>query len=357
MGAPKIDLTFIERGITAIKRGERGIVMLVLKDVAEVAKTYTVLSTADIPEILSEDNQWYIQKALLGYQSAPKKILIYVMDNAEEKLDTEYKAAERYMETSKFDWLAIPTVETDQKTEEIASWVKTQRTVNRKKIKAVLPNSPSDFEGVVNVTSSLFKDGAEYKPEQITPRIAGLIAGTPMTISCTYAPLADFDDCTRLQQEELDGAVDAGKLVFEWDGETVKICRGVNSFVTTISGKGDRFKKIKIVETMDMIYNDIVSTAKKSYIGKYPNGYDDKCLLVTAINGYFKELIRSKLLSSANCEIDIEKQRLYLEGKGIDTSEMSEYDILNAETESYVFLQAHIGILDAMEDITFPIYI
>ena len=138
-------------------------------------------------------DRWYIQKALIGYQSAPKRILLYVMDNAEEKLDTEYKAAEKYMETSKFDWLAIPTVETDQKTEEIASWIKTQRTVNLKKIKVVLPNSPSDTEGVVNVTSSLFKDGKEYTPEQITPRIAGLIAGTPMTISCTYAPLSDFD--------------------------------------------------------------------------------------------------------------------------------------------------------------------
>ena len=203
----------------------------------------------------------------------------------------------------------------------------------------------------------MFKEGTEYEAEKTAPRIAGLIAGTPMTISCTYAPLSDFDDCTRLTREELDAAVDAGKLVFEWDGDKVKVCRGVNSFVTTADGKGESFKKIKIVEIMDMIQDDIVSTARDSYIGKYANSYDNKCLLITAINAYFAELIRNGLLANGKCEINLDRQKTYLGGKGIDTSEMSDDEIRQANTGSYVFLKAVISILDAMEDIEMEIYI
>lgn len=76
-----------------------------------------------------------------------------------------------------------------------------------------------------------------------------------MTIACTYAPLSELSDCTRLT--DIDTPVDKGEFIIFYDGEKVKVVRGVNSFVTTIDGKGDSFKKIKIVEAMDMINDDI----------------------------------------------------------------------------------------------------
>ena len=99
-----------------------------------------------------------------------------------------------------------------------------------------------------------------------------------MTISCTYAPLNELTDIKRMTEQEGNTAVDNGKLILINDGEKVKIGRAVNSFVTTVDGKGDSFKKIKIVEAMDMINNDIRKTAEDSYIGKYANSYDNKCL-------------------------------------------------------------------------------
>lgn len=56
-------------------------------------------------------------------------------------------------ETIKFNYLAIPTVETDQKAQEVATWVKTMRDVKKKKIKAVLPNTAADNEGIINYTT------------------------------------------------------------------------------------------------------------------------------------------------------------------------------------------------------------
>lgn len=77
--------------------------------------------------------------------------------------------------------------------------------------------------------------------------------GTPMTISCTYAPLPEVSDVGRLTREAMDAAVDAGKFILFHDGEKVKVARGVNSLQTTTQDKGDAWKKIKMVEVMDMI--------------------------------------------------------------------------------------------------------
>ena len=107
-------------------------------------------------------------------------------------------------------------------------------------------------------------------------RIAGYIAGTPFTQSITYGTLNDLSDCNRLTIAEQDAAVDGGKLVLMHDGEKVKIVRGVNTFKTTTKTKGDSFKKIKIVNIMNLIYDDLMKSIRDDYIGKFNNDYDDK---------------------------------------------------------------------------------
>ena len=353
MGAPTINISFIEKGATAIQRGERGIVALVLIDSA--AGVHTVYNVAGVPTTLTEANQQFVKDALLGYQVAPKKVIVYVMESVDGYADMM-----TYMEKVRWDWMAIPTVETDEKASDIASWIKSLRTNDHKMVKAVLPNQTADSEGVVNVTGTTVRNGVTMTAEQLCPRVAGLIAGTPMTISCTYAPLHEMDSCNYLNKEAQDAAVDAGKFIFKWDGEKVKVVRGVNSFTTTTDSKGNSFKKIKIVEAMDMIYDDIRTTAEDSYIGKYANSYDNKCLLITAIHAYFAELARNGILNpnyNNLCEIDIDAQRNWLQSQGEPVDEMTDDEIKVADTGSYVFLKANIRILDAMEDITLDIYI
>ncbi len=356
--SPEITITFIEKGASAITRSERGTIALVLKDTVS-GGPFTVYTVSDIPSGLTDANKKFVQDALVGYQVAPKKVIVYIMTVDEDHTLAEcYTAMESYFETHEFDWMAIPTVDTDGKTSEIATWIKGLRTNLNLPRKAVLPNSTSDSEGVVNVTSSLYtSDGTEVTPEQTTPRIAGLIAGTPMTISATYAPLLDYADCTRLTKDQADEAVGAGRLVFIWDGEKVKLNRAVNSFVTTTETKGDSFKKIKIVEIMDLIGNDIRRTLEDNYVGKFSNSYDNKCLLITAVNAYFNELIRTGLLASGYCEIDLTAQRNYLQSQGEDVESMTDQEIKEGNTGSHVFLRAVVSILDAMEDIQLEIYI
>lgn len=355
--SPEVNITFVEKGASAITRSERTVVALVLKDGAEAA-TYTVYGEATIPDSLTPTSKSYVRDALKGYQTSPKKVLVYCMPEDAENLDANYTVMMNALQGLQWNWLAIPTVETDGKTEEIATWIKGLRDNEKLMRKAVLPGTKADNEGIVNITSSLFdSDGTEHKPEAVTPRIAGLICGTPMTISATYAPLTDYTDCTRLTKDEEDTAIGAGQLVFKYDGEKVKLSRAVNSFVTTTDTKGESFKKIKIVEIMDMIYDDVKTTCEDSYIGKYANSYDNKCLLITAIQSYFNELIRSGLLASGSIEIDLDAQREYLQGEGEDVEDMTDQEIKEANTGSHVYLKATVSILDAMEDIDIGIYI
>lgn len=385
MSAPSINISFIEKAISAITRGERGIVMLWVKDnlPAPAINPATVITESDIPSSLKDSTVEQIKLAMIGYTNAPKKVLIYSMgiaDNAEEvAVESGYKKAMEAAETIKFDYLAIPTVETDGKAQDVATWVKTMRTVKKKKIKAVLPNIAADNEGVINFTTEKSiktetvtgKNGAreivdtQYSAEQYCARIAGLIAGTPMTIACTYAPLPELSDCTRLT--DLDTPVDKGEFVIFYDGEKVKVVRGVNSFITTVDGKGDSFKKIKIVEAMDMINDDITKTAQDSYLGKYANTYSNKCLLISAISAYFAQLKKDGIISSYSVNLDAEAIRNYLKGKGLkatlddgtvkEVDECSDEEIVTADTGANVFLTGTVKILDAIEDITMPIYI
>lgn len=385
MGAPSMDIQFIERAITAVTRGERGIVLLWVKDSlpAAAVNPATIILSSDIPSGLSDTTVEQIKLAMIGYTNAPKKVLVYGMGISEDAetvaVDAGYKKAMEVSETVKFDYLAIPTVETDGKTQEVASWVKSMRDNKRKKIKAVLPKIEADHEGIINFTTNrnvktetvTEKNGTKtavdivYTAEQYCARIAGLIAGTPLTFACTYAPLTELSDCTRLT--DIDTPVDNGEFIVFYDGEKVKVVRGVNSFVTTADGKGDSFKKIKIVEAMDMINDDIIKTAQDSYLGKYANSYSNKCLLISAISGYFAQLKRDGIISSYSVSLDAEAIRTYLKSKGLkatledgtikEVDECSDEEIITADTGSFVFLTGNVKILDAIEDIKMPIYI
>lgn len=354
LGTPKIHITFTELGITAIGRGSKGVVALIVRDAAK-AEPFALTQASNTPTTLGKANQEYIKRAFLGYVNPPKKVLVYVTDGE----DTDLAAGLAYMATQDFDYLAGPADCTAAEAAAIVSWIKSQRMNNGAKYKAVVPKQNADHYAIVNFAAEEMKEGAvTYTTAEYCSRMAGLLAGTPMKISATYAPLPELTDVKRLTKEEQEAAVNQGKLILVWDGRKVKTSRAVNSLVTTSEGMLDSFKKIKIVEIMDLIRTDITATAEDSYIGKYASTYDNKLLLITAIRGYFMGLVRDKLVRDGyTVEIDVAAQEKYLQSKGTDTSEMSQQEIKEADTGSHVFLLIRCKILDAIEDIVIAIEI
>lgn len=320
---------------------------------------YTIYTETDIPDGLTDNNKEQIELALMGYQTAPKHILVYTQGTTV----SGYADALLKLESARWDYLVIPDIATAD-VQTIATWIKGLRTTKDKKVKAVLPNCAADSEGIINFTNTkIVTSSKTYTTAQYCSRIAGIICGTPMTISCTFAPLSEVVDCDKYTKDQMDTKVGNGELFIMFDGTKYKIARGVNSFVTTIEGKNDSFKKIKLVDCMDMIHDDIKDTANDSYIGKYANGYDNKCLLISAIQGYFDELELDGLLDPGKnrCSLDLAAQKAYLIANGDYTSAelaaMKDQAIKEANTRDQVFLAAAIKILDAIEEITLNISI
>lgn len=375
MGLPNIHIAFKTQGVSAVQRSQKGVVALIVKGTGSERKLHTLTSATNLPSSLLNKkeneimtNQKYIENAFLGYVNKPSKVLVYEMAASDNNFDDALKV----LSTHSFDYLAGPQTlgmsGESLQASVLANWIETQRN-NHRTVKAVLPNYAANSDGVINfategiVVHAPTSDDPDHRDTfnagQYCSRIAGLLAGTPMNISCTYAPLSEVEDITRLSQTDMDKAINKGEFILMHDGRKVKVGRGINSLTTTVEGHGEEFKKIKIVEAVDMIQNDIRMTAQDNYIGKYANSYDNKCLLITAIKGYFTQLEQEGILDPGKSivDIDIDAQSAYLQSTGVDVSELSEQELRNANTKDKVFLAASIKILDAIEDIDLQIAI
>ena len=75
----------------------------------------------------------------------------------------------------------------------------------------------------------------------------------------------------------------------------VKLGRGVNSLTNT-TGRSEVWRKIKIVELLDLLQRDLRLAIQDNYIGKFQNSYDNKLLLITAVKLYLQALAKDQLI-------------------------------------------------------------
>lgn len=171
-------------------------------------------------------------------------------------------------------------------------------------------------------------------------------------MSGTYAALPELTGVTPRTKEEQIEAINNGKLILIHDGQTAKLARAVNS-LTTIppEGKAD-WSKIKIVEGMDLVTYYLRTTIQNEYIGRYPNTYDNKQLLVTAISAYLTYLEGAGVLNPGEsyAEIDVAAQEKWLKANGVETADLTRQQIKEYQTGSWVFVKCGGRFVDAMED-------
>lgn len=350
MGMPSINITFTELAKTAVERAGSKTVGLIVPDVSQAGTL--ILAPGDVVPETASDYKEQIELALIGGMEQPKKVIVHFAGEAFASIDTVLNE----ISNEDIHYLALAGT-AEGIPEKVKTFVIAQRAAG-KSIKAVLPNVEADSEAVINYTTeSISAFGKSYATEYYCGRIAGILAGTPITSSCTYFVLQEADDCTRKTKEELDTAVDAGELVVFYDAGDVRIARGVNSLIKQNEVKGVQHQKIKIIDIIDSIKEDIRKVIHNDWIGKKVNTYDNKCLLVSAIQNYMTELVKQGVLSEARVEIDTEANKAYLSEKGIDTTELSSDELKKANTGEEVFLKAGIKIVDAIEDITIEITI
>lgn len=349
MGLPEIVISFQEKAETAIGRSERGIVAIILKDDTGSfdMKEYSLYEDVEDADFKAESKD-YIELAFKGY---PNKVIVIRLDEDA----TDYSEALNMLASKKFNYLAIPSVK-EAETAAIVTWVEGQREKN-KIFKAVLPNEAGDFEGIINFTTGDIKVKEKtYTTAEYTARLAGIFAGLSLERSATYYVLDEVESITESTDPNAD--INEGKLILINDGEKIKIGRAVNSLKTLKEGQKEDLKKIKIIESMDLVTEDIRSSFDDEYVGKVSNNYDNKQLFVANVNAYFMALTKMGVLDNAysnSCGIDAEAHKKLLKKKHVDISSMKDIDIKKLNTGSRVFLSGGLKFVDAMEDLDFNI--
>ena len=222
------------------------------------------------------------------------------------------------------------------------------------KCDVILANEKADSEAIINYTAKdIVVNGETIETSNHTARMAGLIEGTPLHQSITFATLSDVDSIENLTKEEADERIDNGELVLVREMGKVRVARGVNSLTTLTDTKGNAFQKIKLRKTLNLIHNDLRRVIVEKYIGKVPNNYDNKCILITEIKNYLEDLSREQLIEKVNTVgIDLIAQKKWLkDNTNLDVNNMSEQEIKEANTQSNVFIAISLKVIDAMEDI------
>lgn len=347
MGLPIIDITFNTKATTAVARSENGIVALILADDTKENTSYMYSKEDDIVSShWSSKSLKYLNLAFLG---SPKKVIVERVSATE----TDYTDALTRLTGKKWNYLAIPQIE-DKDVTTIADWIKKKRSANYT-YKAVLPNCRANHEGIINFTTDDIVTGnTTYTTAEFSTRIAGLLAGLSLDKSSTYYVLGEVESVTESLTPDSD--IDNGQFILVNDGEKIKVGRGVNSLTTLSDGKTEEMKKIKIVDGIDLMRDDIRETFEETYIGK-ANSYDNKLLFISAVNQYFEQLAKEGVLDgngTNTAEIDIDAQRSYL-ATLYDVSDYTDEAIKTAKTGSRMFIRANVTYMDAMEDLYFAV--
>ena len=355
---PKFNVEFKELAVLAIQRQKYGELVMILDDSTSEIDKVTYRTLAEVNENdYTEENYKRIQLAFMGN---PYKVSVVKLDTA---TGTTFNDTLAKLATYTNYKLVFPEASASNITA-LKNFAKTCRDANNY-ISVIVANATSpDAQYVINFVSdddikvNITGEEEEITPADYTCRIGGALCGLAPSRSLTYYELPEIVEAPIVSNP--DTAVSQGKLVILYQDGTYKVGRAVNSLVTLTDGITEAFQKIRIVDIMDMIANDIIATFRLYYVGKYTNNFTNKNRFVGAINAYLSQLASENLLEAENdnkVEISYDKNKAYLEAKGVDTSNMTYIEILKANTGSKVLLDGVCSPTDTMEDLDLGMYL
>ncbi|WP_417044766.1 phage tail sheath C-terminal domain-containing protein [Dysosmobacter sp.] len=355
IGLPSLTIAFQKAAQATANRSKKGFVGLFVRDTQEQG-VHQLTSAALIPTKLGVDNQNYIKRAFAGTdRGVPSKVVAVVIAPGTEDT-TALEDGLKLIENQTLDYIAPPPDVTEDEKAVLETWVKGRREKYfTEKLVEPNPATPPDHMGIISFTETddaLAEGTTTYAAAEYSSRIAGVLAGTPQSMSATNAALEELTAVTPRSEAEQIAAINAGNLILIHDGQVAKIARAVNSLTTIPTNGSADWCKIKIVEGMDLITYYLRTTVQNQYLGRYPNTYDNKCLLITAILEYLQYLEGAGVLNPGEswCEIDLDAQTNWLKAQGVEVADLTEQEIREYQTGSWVFIRCGGRLVDAMED-------
>ena len=358
MGLPVIDIVFKQLAVSAIQRSQRSVAAIIIQDDTSATAGYDIYKyEKDLPTAgYTAENLAAIKRCFLV---AVNKIIVVHVPTTGKLAD-----ALNILEGLVYTYVCSLIPDSQQ---ELANYLisKNANSKGKKYIGVVAAATTADSKYIINVKNAQVHDIATkawIAMVNYLPRLTSLLANLPMNRSATYYVLGDIDgvDQTFITTEnDVDSWIDKGFFVLIQDEDVIRVGRGVNSLTTLTSTDSADMKKIIIVESMNIILEDIYNTFKNDYVGHYKNYPDNQNLFISAINTYFRELAKEEILDpdyDNHAEIDVEAQRnAWLSTGKTAAADWSDEKVKNMAYKSYIYLAGDIKILDAIEDLKFNI--
>lgn len=368
MGMPEIIINFREAQGTFLYRLTRGIVCyLHFSATATTPEMYTIKYKTDTETILEEatDTATLTPQVKRMFDLGASKVLVVV--------SKDFASVEDWLYLQRFNYLTVACNGTED--ENILEWCEgIEFRAGRKfmliwdstkKISTVGVNN--DLNRFVVSTYPAASTGIPFG----TPMdCAAVIAGTgSLERSATFYVLAYNDELTDEQLALYPGAwtdtadekINGGQMCIVNDGEKIKIGRAVTAFYhadtdTPSNDTTERsFSKVRAVDIMNMIEDDIRDNYDEQYVGKVLNSYANKMGFVSLCNAeYLAGLLGTALDPDGVNAVDIdeEEQIAYIQREGIQNpDDMTEMEIRKYNTGSKLYLAGQLRILDTMEDL------
>ena len=310
-GRPGLYLNFVEAASEAITPGNMGVVAMpysgTIGGAASVGTVYTIASRDQAVTLFGEANIAPIIRALRG---GAKEVLVYTMADGTVETVVAYTTVFTALDARDFDVFTFDKCVPDEVQDAALVWMKNNREDGRYfHIVFGAANVGDDSDVSIGVTRSTrlkddfavnlitgYQDGLTILPSYTAaPYVAGMLAGCPLNASLTYAALPFADVNVRLTGTQIKTALAGGCLVLVYDGDKVKIERGI----------GTSKAKLRRTRTQKAAATDIAKTAADSYIGKVINNEDGQTALLSAIKVYLEKLAADGVIDGRTIKVKL----------------------------------------------------
>ena len=312
---PGLYINFVQAAIAQITGGARGIVAVPLKTYGVTADPKTFYTIEKEQEAIDLFGKANIQSITLALRGGAKEVLVYTMPTIDGELVTEeeaYSEARDAFEAYIFNVFVYDGEVSATEQDSGLAWCKRNKDEGKHFMIVFGGTADDDADPEVgDARSTRLEDdysvnlivggelsGQEFSSGEYAPYIAGLIAGTPINASITYAKVPLDDVNKRLRNAEIKTALTAGSLVLVHDGEKVKVEQGL------CTSK----EKIRNVRARQAIATDIAKTAADHYIGKLNNNPDGQATLISAILAYLENLEVNNVLMEPSVVLDPQRE-------------------------------------------------
>ena len=280
-------INFINASAAGSSVTDRGVVAIALplkKSAGSVIEVTKGQFAADCKNVLGAAYNSEDMKVLREVFCHATKVVIYDL-GTDGTVDEAIKALEAY----EFNVLCAYTDDSAETTKYITA-VKNWRDELGKKCQVVVYNATKpDYEGVINVVSTVSNAGADA--HALVAWTAGAEAACKINESCTNKLYdGEYTVVTDKTQVQLEQCIKDGQIAFHLVYGEIRMLDDVNSLTTVTDEKGEDFKSNQTIRVIDQIANDIAKLFNTKYLGRIPNNQSGRVSLWADIVAHHRKL-------------------------------------------------------------------